>query len=194
MLSAQCSFPIKGLIETSFLDWKGSLSSVVFLGGCNFRCPFCHNKDLVLDHASMEDMPMEYLLAVLRKYRQWVNKVVVTGGEPTINGNLFRFIGQLKGEGMQVKLDTNGSNPAMLKSLVNDGLIDCVAMDVKGPIDRYSRWCGTNVDSGRIRESIEFIQEAVDDYEFRMTVVPFLHREEDVYDVASYIRNAKKFF
>lgn len=186
--------PIKGLIETSFLDWKERLSSVIFLGGCNFRCPFCHNKELVLEHAAMENMPVEYLIATLRKYKNWIDSVVVSGGEPTINMGLFGFIGQLKSEGMRVKLDTNGSNPSMLKGLVNDGLIDCVAMDVKGPLDRYSRWCGINVDVNRIRESIEFIMEGAIDYEFRMTVVPFLHQEDDVYEVASFIKDAKKFF
>jgi pyruvate formate lyase activating enzyme len=186
--------PIKGLIETSFLDWKERLSSVIFLGGCNFRCPFCHNKELVLEHTAMENMPVEYLISILRKYKNWIDSVVVSGGEPTINTGLFGLIGQLKSEGMHVKLDTNGSNPSMLKGLVNDGLIDCVAMDVKGPLDRYSRWCGINVDTNRIRESIEFIMEGTIDYEFRMTVVPFLHQEEDVYEVASFIKDAKKFF
>ncbi len=85
--------------------------------------------------------------------------MLVTGGEPTINMSLFGLIGQLKSEKMRVKLDTNGSNPQMLKGLVNDGLIDYVAMDVKGPLDRYSRWCGINVDAKRIQESIEFIME-----------------------------------
>jgi pyruvate formate lyase activating enzyme len=194
MLSTAHNPPVKGFIETSFLDWKEHLSSVIFLGGCNFRCPYCHNKELVLNHAAMEDMPMEYLIASLRKYKKWVDRVVITGGEPTINMSLFGLIGQLKNEKMHIKLDTNGSNPQILKGLVNDGLIDYVAMDVKGPIDRYSRWCGINVDTRRVRESIEFLMEGTIDYEFRMTVVPFLHREDDIYEVASYVQKAKKFF
>jgi pyruvate formate lyase activating enzyme len=194
MLCTAHNPPIKGFIETSFLDWKERLSSVIFLGGCNFRCPYCHNRDLVLNHADMGDIPMEYIIASLRKYKKWVDRVVITGGEPTINMSLFDLIGQLKSEKMLIKLDTNGSNPSILKGLVNDGLIDYVAMDVKGPIDRYSRWCGINVDTKRIRESIEFIMEGNIDYEFRMTVVPFLHREDDVYEVASFIQKAKKFF
>jgi pyruvate formate lyase activating enzyme len=194
MLSTVHNPPIKGFIETSFLDWKERLSSVIFLGGCNFRCPYCHNKELVLNHAAMEDIPMEYITASLRKYKNWVDRVVITGGEPTINMSLFGLIGQLKSEKMRIKLDTNGSNPQILKGLVNDGLVDYVAMDVKGPIDRYSRWCGINVDTRRIRESIEFLLESTIDYEFRMTVVPFLHREDDVYEVASFVQKAKKFF
>ncbi len=184
---------VKGFIETSFVDWKGNLSSVLFLGGCNFRCPFCHNKDLVLNPAGFEDMPIEYIIATLRKYRDWVDKVVVTGGEPTLHMKLFGLIGLLKTEGMKVKLDTNGSNPSVVKGLVNDGLIDSISMDVKGPLDRYSRWCGINVDTRKVEESIEFIRECGIDYLFRMTVVPFFHREEDVYSVARYLRGAKDF-
>ena len=194
MLSREPDYPIKGFIETSFLDWKEHLASVIFLGGCNFRCPFCHNRDLVLDHLSMEDIPIDFLIATLRKYKKWVERVVVTGGEPTINMSLFKLLGQLKREGMQVKLDTNGSNPAIVKGLVGEGLVDYIAMDVKGPVDRYSRWCGTHVDARKIRETIRFIMEGHVDYEFRMTVVPFLHREEDVYETASYIHEAKRFF
>ncbi len=194
MLCKEHNPPIKGFIETSFLDWKGHLSSVMFLGGCNFRCPFCHNRDLVIGHAAMENIPMEYIVAHFRKYKNWVDRVVVTGGEPTVNMSLFGLIGQLKSEGMFVKLDTNGSNPSVVKGLVKDGLLDYIAMDVKGPIDRYHRWCGVPVEPKLIRESIEFILENTVDYEFRMTVVPFLHREEDIYEVASLIKGAKKFF
>ncbi|HOW54855.1 MAG TPA: anaerobic ribonucleoside-triphosphate reductase activating protein [Syntrophorhabdaceae bacterium] len=184
---------VKGFIETSFVDWKGNLSSVLFLGGCNFRCPYCHNKDLVLNPAGFEDVPIEYIAATLRKYKNWVDKIVITGGEPTLHMSLFGLIGFLKTEGMKVKLDTNGSNPSVLKGLVSEGLIDCVAMDVKGPLDRYSRWCGINVDERKISESIEFIQGCGIDYQFRMTVVPFFHREEDVYAVARHLEGAKDF-
>jgi pyruvate formate lyase activating enzyme len=142
----------------------------------------------------MEDMPMEYVMTTLRKYNTWVDKVVITGGEPTIHMDLFALVGELKSRGMQVKLDTNGSNPSMVKGLVNDGLVDYIAMDVKGPIEQYSRWCGTNVDSELIRESIDFIIEDHVDYEFRMTVVPFLHHEDDIYRTASLIGKAKRFY
>ncbi|MDD3847122.1 MAG: anaerobic ribonucleoside-triphosphate reductase activating protein [Syntrophorhabdaceae bacterium] len=183
---------VKGFIETSFVDWKGCLASVLFLGGCNFRCPFCHNRDLVLNPGGIEDVPIEYIVATIRKYRaQWIDKMVVTGGEPTIHMNLFGLIGILKREGMMIKLDTNGSNPSVIKGLVNDGLVDCIAMDVKGPLDRYARWCGINVDDRKVRESIDFIMECGIDYYFRMTVVPFLHREEDVYTVADHLQGAK---
>lgn len=183
---------IKGFIETSFVDWKGCLASVLFLGGCNFRCPFCHNRDLVLDPDGFEDLPLEYIVATIRKYRaHWIDKIVITGGEPTIHKNLYGLIGLLKSEGMAIKLDTNGSNPRVIKGLVNDGLIDCVAMDVKGPVERYMRWCDIHIDEDKIRESIEFIRECGIDYYFRMTVVPFLHKEDDVYEVADYLQGSR---
>jgi pyruvate formate lyase activating enzyme len=187
-------FPIKGFIETSFLDWRGELSSVVFFAGCNFRCPFCHNSDLVLRAEGLEDVYLEYIILTLRKYKNWVNRVVVTGGEPTIHMGLFSALGYLKREGMKIKLDTNGSSPSVLRGLVNEGLVDYIAMDVKGPIGQYSRWCGVSVDRTKIEESIRFIMEGDLDYEFRMTVVPELHREEDVYQVAEYLRSAEKFY
>jgi pyruvate formate lyase activating enzyme len=194
VLSEVHKFPIKGFIETSFLDWRGELSSVIFFGGCNFRCPFCHNSDLVIQPEQLEDVYLEYIILVLRKYKQWVNRVVVTGGEPTIHLGLFNTLGYLKREGMKVKLDTNGSSPSVLRGLVNEGLVDYVAMDVKGPIDRYSKWCGVDVDHNKIEESIRFIMDSGLDYEFRMTVVPELHREDDVYEVAEYLRSAEKFY
>ena len=185
---------IKGFIETSFVDWKGCLASVLFLGGCNFRCPFCHNRDLVLNPDGFENVPLEYVAATIKKYRaHWVDKIVVTGGEPTVHKSLSSLIHLLKKEGMSVKLDTNGSNPAVVKGLVGEGLIDCIAMDVKGPLDRYSRWCGIEVNDQNIRESIEFIMESGIDHYFRMTVVPFLHQEEDVYTVAAELRGSKDF-
>ncbi|HOE17541.1 MAG TPA: anaerobic ribonucleoside-triphosphate reductase activating protein [Syntrophorhabdaceae bacterium] len=185
--------PIRGFLETSFIDWKGCLSSVLFTGGCNFRCPFCHNPELVLHHSEMEEIPLERVIFTLRKYKKWLHGIVITGGEPTIHKDLFRMIGRIKSEGVKVKLDTNGSSPIVLKGLVAEGLIDYVAMDVKGPVDRYKRWCGVDINTKKIEESIRFILEGTVEYEFRMTVVPFLHREVDVYNTAEYIRHAKRF-
>jgi pyruvate formate lyase activating enzyme len=167
---------------------------VMFSGGCNFRCPFCHNRGLVLNPQSMADVPFDYIGERLQKFRKWIERVVITGGEPTIHKGLRRVIEALRMQGLKVKLDTNGSNPEMVKGLVADGLIDYVAMDVKGPLDSYERWCGVGVDKERIRESIAFILEGHVDYEFRMTLVPFLHHEQDAYAVAEEIKSARRFF
>lgn len=191
MVNAPC---IKGFIETSFIDWKKKLSSVVFTGGCNFRCPYCHNAGLVVSPEKLEDIPLDYIFLTLKKYKNWVDRIVITGGEPTIHKGLFYLAGQLKAMGMQIKLDTNGSNPKAVKGLVSEGLVDYIAMDVKGPVERYRRWCGVEVDAARIEESIDYILEGNVDYEFRMTVVPFLHREEDVYEAAERIKTAKRFY
>jgi pyruvate formate lyase activating enzyme len=194
MSCTQPKIHIKGFRETSFIDWKGHLSSVIFLGGCNLRCPFCHNSDLVLKPNELPDIPVEYVTLTLRKYRKWVDHVVVSGGEPTINEQLYNFLWLLKSEGIKVKLDTNGTSPSILKGLASEGLVDYFAMDFKGPLEGYHRWCGTEVPRERIAESARFIMEGSIDYEFRMTVVPFLHKEEDVYETARYLKHAKRFF
>jgi pyruvate formate lyase activating enzyme len=192
----QCAankFPIKGFIETSFIDWKGHLSSVLFSGGCNFRCPYCHNSGLVLNPRQLPGIPLKRIMSSLKKFANWVDRVVVTGGEPTIHAGLTSVLEALKNTGMHVKLDTNGSSPDLVRRLASEGLIDAVSMDIKGPLDRYARWAGVDVDREPIEESIRFLLEGRVDYEFRMTVVPFLHREEDVYQVAQMIGKAKRF-
>jgi pyruvate formate lyase activating enzyme len=194
ILLHQSNLPVKGFIETSFLDWKEELCSVIFTGGCNFRCPFCHNRDLVLNHKNMGDIPVEHIHGSLRKYKKWVGRVVVTGGEPTLQPGLIKELEALKKEGFAVKLDTNGSHPDIVKRLVREGLVDYIAMDIKGPLASYDRWCGVRVNRTKIRQSIDFILEDRVDYEFRMTFVPFFHKEHDAYEVAESVETAKKLF
>lgn len=194
MLQKAESVPIKGFIETSFIDWKGKLSSVLFTGGCNFRCPYCHNSDLVLRPNEIKNIPLSHIIKRLKKFKKWIGHIVITGGEPTIHKNLPELIKVLKTSGLSVKLDTNGSNPDMLKKLADAHLIDYIAMDIKGPLDEYNRWCGVEVEIDKIKESIAFIIEGSIDYEFRMTVVPFFHKEKDVYETIKYIKHAKRFY
>jgi len=186
---------LKGFIQTSFIDWKGHLSSVIFTGGCNFRCPYCHNRDLVLGHQSMENIPMDYILFTLHKYRHWTDHVVVTGGEPTIHAErLMSLIMIIKKEGFAIKLDTNGSCPERVQQYIKEGLVDYVAMDVKGPVSQYEKWAGVDVDNQKINESIDTIMDSGIDHEFRMTVVPTLHQESDIQKVADRLKGAKRFF
>lgn len=194
MLSRGHKVPVRGFIDTSFIDWKGQISSVIFTEGCNFRCPYCHNSGLVLNPDQYEEIPMEDILGNLRKYKNWVERVVITGGEPTINAGLGHLIDLLKKEGMKIKLDTNGSLPPVIKRLVNNGLVDYIAMDVKGPFNHYKRWCGVDIDGAVIEESVRFIMGCGVDYEFRMTAVPFLHREDDIYETADSLKGARRFF
>jgi pyruvate formate lyase activating enzyme len=180
---------IKGFLETSFVDWPGKVVSVLFLPGCNFRCPFCHNHQLVLKPEGHEDLPLEYIMARLAELKGWVDGVCITGGEPTIHPRLPSLMAEIKGAGFLVKLDTNGSNPYMLRSLVERGLMDCVAMDVKAPLDEvsYTRAAGVPADLEKIQESICFLKKGTVEYYFRTTVVPALHKEEDLLTLARHL-------
>jgi pyruvate formate lyase activating enzyme len=168
---------IKGFLETSFIDWPGRSCGVIFLGGCNFRCPFCHNHPLVLQPQELLSLDLEDILGRLRPWRAWLGGVCVSGGEPTLSVELPELLRRLKAEGFRVKLDTNGSRPAVLANLLTAGLIDMIAMDVKAPLEQalYDRCCGVSVDLVRIRKSIDLLLTSGVAHQFRMTVVPGLH-------------------
>jgi pyruvate formate lyase activating enzyme len=180
---------IKGFLETSFVDWPGKVVAVLFLPGCNFRCPFCHNHQLVLNPGGHEDIPLEYVMARLAELKEWVDGVCISGGEPTIHPRLPFLMAEIKRAGQLVKLDTNGSNPHVLRSLVEGGLVDCVAMDVKAPLDtaRYARAAGVPADLEKIQESICLLKKGTVEYHFRTTVVPALHKEEDLLTLARHL-------
>ena len=180
---------IKGFLETSFVDWPGKVVSVLFLPGCNFRCPFCHNHQLVLKPEGHEDIPLEYVMARLAELKEWVDGVCISGGEPTIHPRLPFLLAEIKGAGLLVKLDTNGSNPHVLRSLVEGGLVDCVAMDVKAPLEEvnYARAAGVPAELEKIQESIDFLKKGTVEYHFRTTVVPALHKEEDLLTLARHL-------
>jgi pyruvate formate lyase activating enzyme len=180
---------IKGFLETSFLDWPGKVVSVLFLPGCNFRCPFCHNHQLVLKPGGLEDIPLRYIMGRMAELEGWVDGVCITGGEPTVHPRLPSLMAEIKRAGFLVKLDTNGSNPHMLRSLVEEGLADCVAMDVKAPLDKanYDRAAGVSTDLEDIQDSICFLKKGTVEYYFRTTVVPALHKEEDLLTLARHL-------
>lgn len=173
---------IKGFLETSFIDWPGCLCSVVFLGGCNFRCPFCHNHPLVLAPQSFATIPLDHVLKRLGEMRPWLGGVCVTGGEPTLAPELAELLRTFKAAGVLVKLDTNGTRPAVLEQLLAEGLVAMVAMDVKAPLDqaKYDTCTGVGVDLAAIRQSIECIKSSGLPHQFRMTVLPRLHTEADI--------------
>lgn len=185
---------IAGFNRTSLLDWDGCVSAVIYLPGCNFRCPFCHNRQLVLSPEEYEEVPMEFIEGYIEENREFLDGIVITGGEPTIHKDLPELARKLKRLGMKVKLDTNGTNPEMLQDLIDAGLIDFVAMDLKAPLDEgYDDLAGTKVDMERIKRSIEIIMTSGIDYEFRTTMVPILLRPEDYERIAAYVATAKKF-
>jgi pyruvate formate lyase activating enzyme len=186
---------IKGFLETSFSDWRGKLCSVIFLPRCNFRCPYCHNHPLVFQPEQYATIPLEDILARLHSLRNWIDGVCITGGEPTFHADLPLLVRKIKRRGFLVKLDTNGSNPLMLENFVERGEVDFVSMDVKAPLGpfSYSRSTGSPVNLRPVLKSIEILKRQKVEYEFRMTVVPGLHKEDDIRTLGNHLRAGQRF-
>ena len=188
------SFPIKGFLETSFVDWPGKIASVIFLPHCNFRCPYCHNHGLVLHPDQLPTIPFQQILQKIKKHKGWIDGVCITGGEPTLFPKLVQLIECLRKEHVLIKLDTNGSLPEVLRRLIQDHLIDHVAMDVKAPLNStsYSSCCGISVNLEKIKESIDLLQENLLPYEFRVTLVPTLLAREGILTLANELKGSEK--
>ena len=183
--------PIKGFIETSFLDWPGQVCAVVFLPYCNLRCPYCHNHQLVLKPDSLETLSMDDVLGRLSSLRDWIDGLCVTGGEPTIHRTLPVLLKAIHDAGFKTKLYTNGTQPELLELFISEGLVDHVAMDVKAPLDdsTYSRCAGVEVPVEIIVKSIVAIMKTGVPSTFRCTVTPSLLAEEDLYRLARELRD-----
>lgn len=185
---------IEGLQKLTLLDYPGRTACTVFLAGCNFRCPFCHNFELVAKPAAPL-MGDEELLDFLQKRKGLLDGVAITGGEPLMRRELPELLRKIKALGYAVKLDTNGSFPARLKALVEEKLVDYVAMDVKNAPARYGETVGfLKLELDAICESIEFLKSGAVDYEFRTTVIEQYHSEKEIYAIAEWIRGAKRWF
>lgn len=177
---------IVGLQKLTLLDYPGQVACTVFLGGCNFRCPFCHNGQLLEDAPAI--MEPEELLAFLKGRKGVLDGVCVTGGEPTLNAELPELLRQIREKGYLIKLDTNGYRPDVLKALAGEGLLDYVAMDVKNSPGRYGETVGVpGICLDRIEESIRFLLSGAVDYELRTTVAEPLHDENSIQDMASWL-------
>jgi len=189
-------FNIKGFIKTSLVDWDGKITSVIFLPNCNFRCPFCHNKELVLNPNGFENIPIERIDSFLLENKDFIDGVVITGGEPTLHRNLPELCRHFKEMGLSVKLDTNGSNPEMLKHLIDQKLIDYVAMDIKAPLSDVKKYCNStgikDVNIENIKKSIDILKKSDIDFEFRTTVVPTLHTTEDIVEISRFVGQESK--
>ncbi len=186
---------INGLQKLTLLDYPGKVACTVFSGGCNFRCPFCHNASLVADVARVPVMSEDEVLGYLKKRQGIVEGVCFTGGEPTLQPDLGDFMARVKALGYAVKLDTNGSRPNILRSLIEKGLVDYVAMDIKSCPARYAAVTGIEgLDLAPITESKDLLIEGRVDYEFRTTAVRELHSLEDFAPLGEYIRGAKRWF
>lgn len=184
-----------GFQKMTLLDFPGKVACTVFTGGCNFRCPFCHNALLVTQLSETEIYDGEEILAYLKKRRGLLDGIAVTGGEPLINDEIIDFIRRVKSEDFSVKLDTNGSFPERLKLLVNENLVDYVAMDIKNSRELYAVTAGVgSLEIGRIEESVDFLLEGRVDYEFRTTVVNEFHTVESITEAAKWIKGARRYF
>lgn len=185
---------IHGLQKMTLLDYPGKVACTAFLGGCDFRCPFCHNAEL-LDAAAPAEMDDAALLLFLEKRKGLLDGVAITGGEPLLRSDIFELLSKIRALGYPVKLDTNGNHPEKLKAVVNAGLVDYVAMDVKNSPARYAETVGlASFDMTGIRESIDFLLGGAVDYEFRTTVVQELHDEQSFEEIGKLIRGARRYF
>ena len=185
---------IHGLQKMTLLDYPEKVACTVFLAGCDFRCPFCHNSDL-LDGLAPGLMTDEDLLAFLRKRRGLLDGVCITGGEPLLRPNLDGLLAAIKALGYLVKVDTNGSHPDRLRQLVGAGLVDYVAMDVKNSPERYGETAGVEkLDLAPIKESVSYLLSSPADYEFRTTVVRQLHDERTFREIGPWLAGAKRYF
>lgn len=184
-----------GLEKLSLVDYDGHTAATVFTGGCNFRCPYCHNGSLVELEKNPYLIDEEEIIAYLTKRKGLLDGLTVTGGEPTLHKDLPDFIRKVKDIGYDVKLDSNGTNPEMLKYLARENLVDYIAMDIKNSPSKYAATIGKqNYDLSAVNESVEFLKKGTVKYEFRTTAITELIDESDFYSIAEWLDGADKFF
>ena len=188
---------IKGFIQNSLLDWDGKIVSTLYVPGCNFRCPYCQNAGMVLNPEQYQTVPWQRIKDFLIERKGWLDGICLTGGEPCLFRDLPEFIHKVRELDMMVKLDSNGSFPDMLEKVINAKLPNYIAMDIKAPLEfaPYKKSAGIKSEKmlEAVKRSIKIIMNSKIDYEFRTTVVPTLHTEEDIKKIAFYIKGAKKY-
>ncbi len=184
---------IGGFQKFSLIDYPGKISAVIFTQGCNFRCPYCHNPELVDPKRFTSPIPVKEIWELLEKRKGLLEGIVITGGEPFLQKDLLEFMAKIKEMGYAVKVDTNGSFPEKLKKGIKTKLIDFVAMDIKAPFYKYEMVCGVKVDIDRIKESIKFIMESDIDYLFRTVVIKEFLNFEDIKAIIEVIKGAKSY-
>lgn len=186
---------ICGLQKLTLVDYPGKMAAIIFTGGCNFRCPFCHNSALVTDVNNQEEIEEEEVLAFLEKRKNLLEGVVVTGGEPLIHSDIIPLLKKIKELGYLIKLDTNGTFPNLLEEIIDLGLCDYVAMDIKNSLKNYGKTIGFETyDTSKIEKSINLLKKGKVSYEFRTTVVKNIHFEEDFLEIAKMISPESNYF
>ena len=177
------------------VDFDGKIACTVFTGGCNFRCPFCHNAPLVVGNLKSQQIDESEVFDYLQKRKGLVDAVCVTGGEPTLQPDLCDFLAKVRSMGYATKLDTNGLRPDVLKAVLDDKLVDYVAMDVKNSPEKYAHTVGVqNVDMGKILGSIQLLKDSGIDFEFRTTLIKEFHTADDVQKIAYLVSGAPRYF
>ena len=188
---------IKQMIETSLIDWEGKIVSTLYLPLCNFRCPFCYNCELILRPDNLKNIPQKEIDNYLLERKDFIDGICMSGGEPTLYSDLPVYFRGIKDKGFLIKLDTNGTKPKLLKNLLDFDLVDYIALDIKSSLDfdNYSKAAGIKdkMMIEKVKDSIELIMNSEIDYEFRTTVVPLLHSDETIMEIARYIAGAKKY-
>jgi pyruvate formate lyase activating enzyme len=184
---------IGGLQKVSLIDYPGLICAIVFLQGCNFKCPYCHNPELVDPQLFKPGIREKEVLEFLHMRRGKLDAVTITGGEPTIQSDLESFIRQIKKMGFAIKLDTNGSQPQVIKAFLAENLLDFIAMDIKAPLDKYKNIVNTQIDPGSINESIGIILEAKIPCEFRTTIVESQLEENDILKIGELIAGSNNY-
>ncbi|MCM8808938.1 MAG: anaerobic ribonucleoside-triphosphate reductase activating protein [Candidatus Omnitrophica bacterium] len=185
---------IGALQKTSLIEFPGIISCIVFTQGCNFRCPYCHNPELVLPEKFTEIIPEGFFFSFLEKRKRYLEGVCITGGEPTIHEDIKDFIKKIKDMGYKVKIDTNGSNPEIIEGLLKENLIDYISLDLKGPLEKYKIITGVEIETDKILKSIELIKNSEIDYEIRTTVVKKQILFEDFEKIGEIIEGCKKYY
>lgn len=181
---------IGGFHKFSLIDYPGKICAIVFTQGCNFRCSYCHNPELVNPKFFLEPIPKKKIFSFLEKRKGKLDAVEITGGEPTLQPDLIDFLKQIKKMDYLLKIDSNGSNPEVIKRAIELKLVDYIAMDVKAPLERYQEITNSNVDTNKIKRTIELIMNSEVDYEFRTTIVKSQLDKDDVLKIAKMINGA----
>lgn len=188
---------ISGIQKTSLIDYPDYISTVLFTQGCNMNCPYCHNPELIPKENENEYMNLKYFWQYLDKRSDLIDGIVITGGEPLIQDSIYNLLKEIKNYNLLIKLDTNGTNYPLLNKIIEEELVDYIAMDIKGPLKEYGKFCGINLSSKvikNIKKSKELIMNSGIDYELRTTVVPGLHFKDDVEEIAEIVKNADNYY
>lgn len=190
-------FVIGGIQKTTLVDFPNKVAAIVFTQGCNFRCGYCHNPLLLSKSHSepdSESFTKENFFAFLKTRIGKLDGVVITGGEPTLQSGLYDFIKGIKQMGFEVKLDTNGTNPDVVERLINDNLLDYIAMDIKAPLEKYDLITSTNINKDNILQTVKLIKNSTVDYEFRTTIIKSQLSFDDFEKIGQMIKGAKRYY